>query len=127
MANVEKFKKSRVVRTMRATVEHDDTGLVYIGTLPRGARIINWLVHITTLFAGGAATFTIGTAADADYFVTAMTNAAAGTYVPDTEDAVPGHTTTAITDVYFTQATGATAGAMHIECNFALDVERSIR
>ena len=130
MATLEEFKKSRVIRYARADVTYADAGTeTRIFTLPAGARIISFVFHITTLFAGGAATAGVGIKGTATYFVTAVSLATAGQKTASTEAtaAQAGHTTTAETDVYMTVASGATSGACHVECAFALDVERSIR
>jgi len=127
MATLEEFKKSRVARCVRATITYADTTAVRIFTLPRGARIYTWMIHVPTALVTGTTTFTVGTKASAAYFISAMTAAATGTYMPDTESAVPGHTTTALTEVYATVGASNTAGTIIIDCVFGLDVERSIR
>lgn len=83
-----------------------------IGTLPKGAVIVDAGVIVTTAFAGGTPqTLDIGTSADGDGLATALVITSAGRKVADELATSDDLVMTADTDVTATLSAGATTSA----------------
>lgn len=83
-----------------------------IGTLPKGAAVVDAGVFVTTAFAGGTPqTIDIGTSADGDGFATALVITSAGRKVADELATSDDLVMLADTDVTATLSAGATPSA----------------
>ncbi len=126
MATTTEFKKSRRIREITTTLVFGDTTSALMFILPRGARIILWIMNVKTLFAGGTTTMDVGTSSDPDVYVDGTSLAAVGQVVPSTTVVSPGPETTDQTGIYMNVGAGNTTGEVDVVCLFSLDVDRRI-
>jgi len=124
MATVESYKKSRRVREVSVTLTYADTTSSEMFKLPRGSRIVEWLVKVSTAFSGGTTTLDIGLSSDGDYFVDGVSLATAGYVALGTAAVVPAYETTDITPIYMNVGAGNSAGEVEVTCKFSQVVDR---
>lgn len=117
-----KFRFSRQVREITVTLDYEDTTATELFTLPKNARVIAWLVNVTTAFSGGTTELDVGTNDDADYFLKDFGIGSVGQNLPTTEAEHPGHEPTVMTPVYATVGSGNSAGELELTCVFSIDV-----
>jgi len=124
MATTNEFVKSRKVRELTVTLTYSDTTSAKMFTLPENARIIGWVLNVTTAFSGGTTELDIGTSSTSNYYVDAGSLAAVGQIVPSTTVLVPGPVLSAVTGIYMNVGAGNTAGSVDVTCLFSVSVER---
>ncbi len=78
MADRVSYIKSRRTRELTAEVTHADSSATDVFTLPKGARILDWIANITEAFAGGDTRLGIGTSLTGYYFATGIDVSAVG-------------------------------------------------
>lgn len=118
-----RFQQNRDVRELTINLTYADTTSALCFTLPRGARIITWVVNVQTALVGGTTTLTIGTRATANYFISGLTVNAVGT-VPllITDVLQPGHVVTALVEeVFMNVGAGNSAGSVDVTCLYSLE------
>jgi hypothetical protein len=120
MATTSSFKMRRPIYELSSTLTYADTTATKVFSLPDGARIISWVVNVSTAFTGGATyTLDVGyTSAVGNEFLDGVSVATAGQVGVSTEVLLAGYVTTAITDVYMA-ITDGTAGSVLVTCVFS--------
>ncbi len=114
------FSRSRQVREITINVTYSDTTSALAFQLPKGARIIDWIINVKTALSGGTTTLDIGTRTDSDYFVDGVACAAVGKASPTL--LYPGHEVTALVEeVYMNVGASNTAGSIDVTCLFSLE------
>lgn len=73
-----KYTNSRRVREITATVTHADTSPTDVFTLPKGARVLDWIANVKTAFSGGDTRLGIGTSLTGYLFATGVDISSAG-------------------------------------------------
>ena len=130
MATTTSFVKSRGLREMTATLSYTDTTATEIFVLPSGARIVDWVVNVTTAFNdSGTDYLTVGISGDTDSIIDDLSVAAKGRCSITTELVDPGKETTAMTPIYatYTGSNGdSTAGQLELTCLFSLEVDTTL-
>jgi hypothetical protein len=122
MCDEVRFQHNRDVRELTITITYADTSAGLAFKLPKGARIITWVLNVKTAFAGGTTTIDIGTRADTDYFIDGLTINAVGT-VPLLITTVkhPGHVVTALMEeIFMNVGAGNTAGSVDVTCIYSI-------
>lgn len=118
-----KFQHNRDVRELTITIDYSDTTAALAFKLPKGARIITWVLNVKTAFAGGTTTIDIGIRTNTDYFIDGLAINAVGT-VPllITTVLVPGHIVTALMEeIFMSVGAGNSAGSVDVTCIYSLE------
>ncbi len=119
MATTSSFKMRRPVYELSSILTYADTTAVKVFSLLEGARIIDWIVNVGTVFAGGTTyTLDVGSTSTGAEFLDGVRTNAAGKVTLTTLLLLPGHVTTAITDVYMSVSDG-TSGEVTVTCVFS--------
>jgi hypothetical protein len=121
MATATSYLKSRRVREATFTLVFGDTTAVKVLSLPSGVRLIGYTAHVKTALSGGTTQISIGTSTSASELVSAWSLAATGDTSATTQVVLPGHETSAITDIYAVVAAGNTAGEVDVTILFSLE------
>lgn len=124
MATTTEFVKSREVREATVTLTYADTTSAEMFKLPKGARIIEWILNVVTAFTGGTAELDAGTLSDSDYYVDGASLATLGLAAIGNALKQPGAVTTAVTPVYMNVGAGNTAGEVRVTCLFSMETDR---
>lgn len=115
-----RFTVSRVVREITHTIAYGDTTSARIFTLPKGARLIDWIINVKTAFAGGAGTLNVGISGTANYFISGLDVSSVGNKSPSV--LVPGHIVTTLGQDIYAQASGSdTSGSVDITLLFSME------
>jgi len=121
MATATSFVKSRRVREQTFTLTYADTTASVVATLPAGARILAWICNTTIAFVTGTTTISIGYTSTSNELVSGHSVAAIGETEPSTTVALPGHETTALTEIYAKCGASNTAGTVHVTMVFSIE------
>lgn len=123
MCDEVKFQHNRDVRELTITITYADTTAALAFKLPKGARIITWVLNVKTAFAGGTTTLDIGTRADTDYFIDGISVANKGTVPFLIGDVLyPGHVVTALMEeIFMNVGAGNTAGSVDVTCIYSIE------
>jgi hypothetical protein len=124
MATTESYKKSRRVREITVNLTSSDTTSAEMFRLPKGARIVQWLLKVETAFSGGTTTIDIGTGSDGDYFVDGAALGTAGLAAIGSAMVITGWEATEITPIYMNVGASNTAGEVDVTCMFSQVVDR---
>lgn len=119
-----KFVRSRRVRELVCNLTFANTTSAEIFTLPKGARVLDWIVNVKVAVAGGTTTLDTGTSADSDYFIDGVDVSSIGKAAPTL--LYPGYETTAITGVYANLGASNTAGSLDVSILFSLEIDTPI-
>ena len=118
------FEKRLRVHELTTTLTYADTTSAEAFRLPRGARLIDWLVNVKTAFSGGTTELDIGSSSDPDSIADGISLAAAGRVTLTTQIVQPGYrTTTQSTGVYMNVGAGNTAGEVDVTLLFSYPVD----
>jgi len=124
MATTTSFLQSRAVREATFTLVFGDIAAARMFTLPAGARIIHWIVNVKTAFSGGTTTIDVGTtSASSNEIIDGESVAAVGNIDIGVHLLLPGHETTAVTDIYAVVGASNSAGEVDVSCVFSLEVD----
>jgi hypothetical protein len=115
-----KFIESRVIREITCNLTYVDTTSARVFTLPKGARLVDWIINVKTAFAGGTTTLDIGTSSDGDYFIDGVAVNAVGKASPSV--LYPGYEVTTLgLDIYANVGGSNTAGSVDITLLFSME------
>ena len=118
-----KFQHNRDVRELTITITHSDTTAALAFKLPKGARIITWVLNVKTAFVGTTTTLDIGIRTNTDYFIDGISVANVGT-VPllITDVLVPGHVVTALMEeIFMNTGAGCSVGSVDVTCIYSIE------
>jgi hypothetical protein len=118
------FEKSLRVRELTVTLTYADTTSAVAFSLPKNARLIDWIFNVKTAFSGGTAELDIGKSDDSDYFADGVSLASAGKVHPTTEITQPGYRTTQVQDIYMNVGASNTAGEVDVTLLYSIPVDR---
>lgn len=124
MATTETYKKSRRVREISTTLTYADATSAEMFSLPRAARILDWVVTVGTAFSGGTTELDVGLSNDGDYLIDGAALNTAGRVALTTVVMQAGYETSEVTPVYMNVGAGNTAGEVTVTCLFSQVVDR---
>lgn len=122
MAEV-KFKERRTLRQLTVTLDYEDTSAVNCFSLPKTARIVDWVVNVRTAFSGGTTTLDVGKTSDTDYFIDGLDVSSVGKAALGTALKKGGEQLTQITTIKALVGAGNTAGELYLTCVFSVEQE----
>jgi len=115
-----KFIESRVVREITCNLTYADTTSAKIFTLPKGARLIDWVINVKTALVTGTTTLDVGIGSDGDYFIDGVAVNAIGKASPTV--LYPGYEVTTLgLDIYANVGGSNTAGSVDITLLFSME------
>lgn len=124
MATTTTFSKHLRVHELTVTLTFADAVSAKMFSLPRYARLLDWVINVKTAFAGGTAELDIGSAADPDSIADGINVSAAGRVYPTTEIVQPGYRTTLQSeDIYMNVGASNTAGEVDVTLKFSYPVD----
>ena len=126
MATTTTFVKRRNVFELTVTLGITDTSSAKMFSLPKNARILQWVVNVVTAFATGTTELDIGTSSDGDYFVDGASLAAQGLAAIGTALKQPCNEPTTLTDIYMNVGASNTAGSVKATCLFSIEQDARI-
>lgn len=125
MADRVSYIQSRPTRELTATVTHADQTATDVFTLPKGARILDWIVNVKEAFSGGDTRMGIGTSLTGYYFATGIDVSAIGK--ASITVAVPGVEVDDATGTPWTIAVIAagsnTTGEADLTCLYSMNID----
>ncbi len=116
-----KFRFNRDVRELTVTLDYEDTTAQDLFKLPNNARILEWVVNVTTAFSGGTATLDVGKEGDTDYFIDGQAVSSVGMADLTTALAKPGEELSALTQIQALVGSGNSAGELELTCVFSIE------
>ena len=120
MATETKFVESRVVREITIALTYSDTTSAVVFTLPKGARLLDWVINVRTAFAGGTTTIDVGKTGDGDYYIDGCNINAVGKASPSLLK--PGEEISTLgEDIYASVGAGNTAGSLELTLLFSME------
>lgn len=114
MATTTEWVKGLPVTVVRFTLTYADTDAAIMVTLPENAIIVDYVFNVKTAFSGGTTQANLGTSSTATELVSGLSVASKGIARPTTEVALPGHKTTALTNVYGKVGASNTVGEVEV-------------
>jgi len=115
-----KFKERRTLREITVTLDYSDTSAVELFSLPKNARIVDWVVNVRTAFSGGTATLDVGKTDNTDYFIDGLDVSSAGKVALSTSVEKPGEVLSAVTTIKALVGAGNSAGSLRLTCVFSV-------
>jgi hypothetical protein len=115
-----KFKERRTLREITVTLDYTDTSAVELFTLPKSARIVDFVVNVRTAFSGGTTTLDVGKTDDTDYFIDGLDVSSVGKAALSTSVVKPGEKLSDITTLKALVGAGNSAGSLRLTCVFSV-------
>ena len=117
------FSKKLRVHEITVTLVFGDTTSAKAFSLPKAARMIEWITHVKTAFSGGTAELDIGSSSNPDAYADAISLATLGRVYPTTEVALPGYRTTQVEDIYMNVGASNTVGEVDVTLLFSFPMD----
>jgi len=119
-----KFKERKTLREITVTLDYADTSAVELFSLPKNARIVDWVVNVRTAFSGGGTTtLDVGKTSDTDYFIDGLDVSSVGKAALGTALKKGGEKLSDITTIKGLVGSGNSAGSLRLTCVFSVDQE----
>lgn len=118
-----KFKERKTLREITVTLDYGDTSAVELFTLPKLARIVDWVVNVRTAFNGGTTTLDVGKTGNTDYFIDGLDVSSVGKAALSTALKKGGEQVSDLTTIKALVGAGNSAGELYLTCVFSVEQE----